>query len=268
MNIIDRFWSKVKILDDPESCWEWTGAIDSDGYGCIGINGKTKGVHRVAYELTYGSIPEGLCVCHRCDNRACVNPTHLFLATHAQNMADMSAKGRAKGRAWADKKPVIHRERYPKKDLAERFWSKVNRTDEESCWEWMACKDTRNYGVINIERKIVKAHRVAYELTHGPIPEGLGILHKCDNPSCCNPAHLFAGTHAENMADRFAKGGWENSTFRGSKHSLAKLNEAQVVAIREEYAKGSVTQKELAIKYGVSKSTIETVIYRRGWKHV
>jgi hypothetical protein len=109
---------------------------------------------------------------------------------------------------------------------------------------------------------------VAYKLTNGPIPEGLGILHKCDNPSCCNPAHLFAGTHAENMADMFAKGRRDNSTFRGSKNSLAKLNEAQVVAIREEYAKGSVTYKQLAIKYGVSISTIATVIYRTAWKHV
>lgn len=268
MDILDRFWSKVNVTDDPQSCWEWIAARNKEGYGFIGINRKIKGAHRVAYELTYGPIPEGLCVCHRCDNPSCVNPAHLFLGTQSENVADRVAKGRIRVEKKQNQ-PTAIREKYPKKDIAHRFWSKVNKTENaDVCWEWIACKDRSNYGVIRIDGKTVKAHRVAYELSYGKIPNGLGVLHRCDNPPCCNPTHLFVGNHAENMADMFAKGRRDNAKIRGSKQAFAKLNEQQVVAIRDEYAKGGITQKELAIKYGVSQPTIGDVIHKRWWKHI
>jgi predicted XRE-type DNA-binding protein len=93
-SVQERFWSKVDQSGGKDGCWDWMASHLPQGYGVLGVNGKSLRSNRVAWELTYGDIPAGLCVCHHCDNPACCNPKHLFLGTMGDNMKDKIRKGR------------------------------------------------------------------------------------------------------------------------------------------------------------------------------
>jgi hypothetical protein len=111
------------------------------------------------------------------------------------------------------------------------------------------------------------AHRVAYELANGPIPEGLNVLHNCpggDNPACVNPEHLFLGTLGDNNTDRDTKG----RSAKGTDLPNAKLNETRVRAIRTRYEAGGITQRQLAEEHRVHEAVICNVVNRKTWKHV
>jgi hypothetical protein len=144
----------------------------------------------------------------------------------------------------------------------DRFWSKVDKT--ENCWNWTAGTYEKGYGLYSIKNRNYRAHRVSYEMHKGPIPEGMLVLHQCDNPRCVRPDHLFLGTNADNMADKIAKGREAHVGAPGSANGLAKLTEDQVIAIRQEAG----THQQVADKYGVSRRAIMEIRSRRRWKHI
>ena len=148
------------------------------------------------------------------------------------------------------------------KTLQKRFWSKVKKQDNGKCWLWMGCKDPNGYGRFSMPpSRAILAHRLAFELVYSTkIPEGMFACHKCDNPFCVNPNHIFLGTPADNMADAKRKGRME----RGEKRYSAKLTRSMVLAIRKE--QGPIGK--LARQYGVCEALISGILNHKRWKHV
>lgn len=147
----------------------------------------------------------------------------------------------------------------------ERFWSKVDlsKVDEEfACWEWAAYQTPEGYGTVYWRGRSRFAHRAVYELAYGECPDHLQVLHRCDNPSCVNPNHLALGTNTDNAQDRASKG--RNASFvqHGEHNHHCKLSDKQVADIRERFAQGDITRKQLAAEYGVTREHIGYIINR------
>lgn len=145
------------------------------------------------------------------------------------------------------------------------FWSKVQMG--LFCWEWQAAKDRFGYGVLRSGRKRWVAHRLSWTLHFGEIPNGLCVLHRCDNPRCVNPAHLFLGTRLDNMHDMISKGRARHEGKAGEKHPLAKLTAKAVVVIRKRVAAGE-TRAAVARDMGVDKTTVAKIVSGRLWAAV
>ena len=152
------------------------------------------------------------------------------------------------------------------KSTEERFLEKMQRMDHDECWLWVSTKDKDGYGIFKLDGRDVKAHRVSWQLSKGSIPPKFLVLHKCDNPSCVNPNHLFLGTPMDNMQDKIKKGRAVYS--RGSQLPQAKLLERDVLEIRSIYDKGGMTRNQLASEYGVSTTNISMIVNFRTWKHL
>ena len=149
----------------------------------------------------------------------------------------------------------------------DRFCKKMNKSGD--CWEWTASKDRQGYGYFGFRGKTWKSHRVSWVIHNGEIPSGLLVCHKCDHPSCVNPAHLFLGTHTDNMRDAIKKGRNALLGLKGEASPNSKLTKIQVLEIREIYRyRGNNNQRFLAKKYGVSRHTIEKAVNRKTWKHI
>ncbi len=150
---------------------------------------------------------------------------------------------------------------------SDHFWSRVDKRGPEDCWEWQGSTPGFGHGRFHtLDGKYVYAHRYSYELNHGPVPADLYVCHTCDNPPCVNPAHLFLGTHHDNMGDMRAKG--RERHLVGSDHQNAKLSEEDVAEIRRLYKGQRGQMVDLARRYGVGKTTIRRIIDRESWKHV
>jgi hypothetical protein len=151
-------------------------------------------------------------------------------------------------------------------DLAQRLDRRLDKSGE--CWVWTGyCQSRGGYGRIGVgNRKMEGTHRVAWELANGPIPPGMMVLHSCDVPACCNPAHLHLGTAADNTREMLERG--RAADRRGERAGRAKLTEAQVLEIRERYAAGNTSYRKLAPEYGVSYMSIQHAVRRITWAHI
>lgn len=149
----------------------------------------------------------------------------------------------------------------PRKSAEERFKSKVQ-AGENDCLNWIGSKYPSGYGSFYFDGRIQPAHRVAWILDGRGDPGDLYVLHHCDNRSCVNPSHLFLGTHQDNMADMDAKG--RRVSTAGESNAKAKLTEADVAEIRR--LKGTVSQRLLAQRFGVSKTAIRYIHQGRNWR--
>lgn len=164
----------------------------------------------------------------------------------------------------------------------------------DGCWEWQKWKDKDGYGLIKIEKSYHRAHRVSWSLHNSEIPEGLVVMHLCDNPRCVNPNHLALGTVAANNFDRNRKGrsakGDQNGSrkypervskgirkaraekperfARGERSARSRLKPEQVIEIRRAYAAKELNQVQLAEIYKISQASLSYLILRKSWKHI
>lgn len=170
----------------------------------------------------------------------------------------------------------------PPPNTLNRFWTNVNKDGHThptygQCWVWIGCKTPKGYGLFKLGTEIT-THRVSWTVHNGRIPDGLCVLHRCDNTSCVNPKHLFLGTQLDNIADmvsksRQAKGVKHKSktkpetVAKGESHGRARLTNESIHEIRRLSRQGA-TQAKIALFFGVTQKTISKIINHKQWKHI
>jgi hypothetical protein len=158
---------------------------------------------------------------------------------------------------------IVPLEKPQERPIAKRFWSRVRKTSK--CWIWTGTNlgEKKKYGVMRVGGKSMRAHRISWVIHFGSIPSGMCVCHKCDNPVCVRPDHLFLGTDLDNVKDRDTKG----RTAKGERGGNAKLTERQVAKIRKRLAKGEL-HREIAKAFGVGRSLIGYIARNQLWKVV
>lgn len=221
-----------RVIVEPNGCWRWTGVMNGRYPQMQWREDRRKmrqPARTWAWERRHGRVPTGMLVVATCGNGLCVNPEHATVRSVAE-----------------------HRET-PMPRRIERFWSRVDRSaGPDGCWPWTGMViPTTGYGHASWGRENIAAHQVAFLIANGWRPKGrsLYVCHHCDNPVCCNPAHLYAGTPAQNCADRERRG--RSRPTRGHTSPLAKLTEEQVREIRRRHAAGGTSYPKLAAEFGV-----------------
>lgn len=152
-----------------------------------------------------------------------------------------------------------------KSNTPDRILSRLQRSN--GCLEWTGSKAKDGYGHTRFKGRLYSTHRLMWQWMFGPIPEGLHCLHRCDNPACADPDHLFLGTDADNARDRNEKGRTSRvSRNRGEEHPCAKLSDQQVRSIRR--GKRGVSQRETAREFQISQSLVSLIRLGKAWAHV
>lgn len=171
------------------------------------------------------------------------------------------------------KRPRKPRKKQALRPVGERFWEKVDKSGgPNACWPWTAARDESSkwdYGEFGLRGedgiyRPIHAHRMAYMLHNDvELSPRVFVRHRCDNPPCCNPKHLRAGTAKQNTGDAVRRG----RMAKGERHGGAKLSENQVAAMRRRYAKGGISMKALGLQYRVSASAVHLIVNRLKWGH-
>lgn len=148
--------------------------------------------------------------------------------------------------------------------IVAKFWTKVDKSfGQDGCWIWNGYRDKKGYGRFSGEgKRTTLAHRFSFSIANGMQPS-MNVLHRCDNTSCVNPAHLFLGTHADNMIDKVQK----NRQTKGEDNGGAKLTTEDIYEIRRQRASGRFF-RSIALDFGVTESNIRAIIHGRSWRHI
>jgi hypothetical protein len=163
----------------------------------------------------------------------------------------------------------------------DRFWFYVGIVTGDGCWLWWGYRDEEGYGVLQVQGQPYRAHRLSYLISNGEQPGHWVICHRCNNRRCVNPAHLYAGTPADNTRDAVEAGTlhvaygddhWTHKrpdrVAKGSRVGGSKLTAEQVLVIRADYSQGRANHRELAERFGITREAISRIIQRRNWKHL
>jgi hypothetical protein len=140
--------------------------------------------------------------------------------------------------------------------------------DDNECWEWQGKIDAHGYGYICRNKKTLKAHRISYEIHYAEPLGNLHCLHRCDNPKCVNPSHLFSGTNLDNVKDKVNKGRCYTGNQKGENNGASRLKNTDVIRIRQLYKSDNYTTIKLAEMYNVHRSTISYVVNNKTFKHL
>lgn len=220
-----------KMDKEVSECWLWQGALNQAGRPIRVLEKKENGkrvvttinVRKVIYEH-YKGKSFGRIIVSSCLSNICCNPDHLIDGTKEN-----------------------------------RFWVYVDKRGEDECWNWVGHLIS-GYGRITDDAGDETAHRFSYRIHVGEIPDGLMVLHKCNNKRCVNPKHLYVGTHNDNMRDMA-----ESNVMKGEKNPKTLLTKTEVLEIRQMIKERLVTYANIAKKYGVKRQTIKDIASGRTW---
>lgn len=277
---LEQFWKTFPNNLSPEECWLWPGAKASDGSGVFSINSVQWKVHRLAWCIYNGEIPDGMRVVHSfaCGAQLCCNPKHLLMEPIPVGVAIAPKRqSRYIRKTEYVKRTVKHDfsgyastiRRGRSHDLATSlgsFWANIVKGESpDDCWGWSAASHIQGYGLHRVCGDQWRANRISWVIHFGPIPPNCDILHSCDNPPCCNPRHLRLGDAKENIRESVEKG---RHASCGSNNPQAKLTEEKVLEMRRLHRVEGVKLMEIAARFGVSKATASMAISGRTWSYL